>query len=153
MTNVRADELIDRILRNEDDTGKDANELLPLLGGDYPVSNLRRLFVSDHDEVVKTAAWIASELGTRATPLLSDVVQLLHHRVPYVRAFATDVVLVAATPVNAHLIAGAVHLIADEDKGVRWKATDFLARATAEQLCPSRYSIAIYGDPSWTPNS
>src|SRR5438132_8851986 len=126
------DVLIERI--RQGGNGEAARELIRELAAGYPVANLRRLFQSELDEAVKTGAWIASELGERVVPLLGDLSGLLRHRLPYVRAFALDAILMAASANNGDVIAEAVRLIDDQDEGVRWKAMHFLARASVQQL-------------------
>jgi hypothetical protein len=142
MIKSRGDLLIELI--RQGGNGEAAQELIGELAAGYPVANLRRLFQSERDDTVKTGAWIASELGERVVPLLGDLSALLRHRLRYVRAFALDAVLVAASPNNGDVIAEAVRLIDDEDEGVRWKAMHFLSRASLEQLRASvRYLTDI----------
>lgn len=142
MIKPRGDVLIEHI--RQGGNGEAARELIGELAAGYPVANLRRLFQSERDDTVKTGAWIASELGERVVPLLGDLSGLLRHRLRYVRAFALDAVLVAASPNNGGVIAEAVRLIDDEDEGVRWKAMHFLSRASVQQLRASvRYLTDI----------
>src|SRR5882672_3886156 len=128
MINPRGDVLVERI--RQGGTGEDARELIAEFAAGYPIANLRRLFQSELDDAVKTGVWIASELGERIAPLLGDLSALLRHPLRYVRGFALDAILVAASPHNGDVIAEAVCLIDDEDEGVRWKAMQFLSRAS-----------------------
>lgn len=142
MIDARGDSLVERLLTAcDDDKGQVANELLAAFGRGYPVANLRRLFRSEREDVVKTAAWVASELGEMAAPLLSDLRTLLRHPLPYVRGFAADAVLIAASPANGDAVADAIRLIDDDHAGVRWKAMNFLARASTNQLRASLPSL------------
>lgn len=127
------DALVEKIRRGED-VNQTANELLREFFRGYPVAYLKPLLASSQEDTVKAAAWIASELGEAAAPLLGDIGSLLHHQLPYVRFFALDAVLVLAPPQRGDLIAAAVQLIDDLDEGVRWKTMQFLMRATAPQL-------------------
>jgi len=56
----------------------------------YAISNLRRLIRSNRDGAIKTGAWIVSELGGAARPLMADVEFLLQHPLRYARFFALD---------------------------------------------------------------
>lgn len=142
MIKPRGDALIERICRGGN--GEAARDLIIEVAAGYPVANLRRLFQSDRDDAVKEGAWIASELGERVVPLLGDLSGLLRHRLPYVRAFTLDAILVAASPHNGDVIAEAVGRVDDEDEGVRWKAMHFLSRASVQQLRASvRYLTDI----------
>ena len=132
MIQPHGDALVERICQGGN--GEAARDLIIEVAAGYPVANLRRLFESDQDDAVKVGAWIASELGERVVPVLSDVSRLLRHRLRYVRAFALDAVLVAASPHNGDVIAEAVRTVDDEDAGVRWKALHFLSRASVQQL-------------------
>src|SRR4030095_13897387 len=55
----------------------------------------------------------------------------------YVRFFILDVVLACAGPGDGATISASVGLLRDLDEAVRWKAMQFLARATVEQLIES----------------
>lgn len=110
------------------------NDLLAEFHRGYPVTNLRKLLNSPNERVVVIGAWLASELGAKGRPLLGDIRALLHHPERKVRFSALDCVLAWAEPVNGMELASAVTLVEDIDAGVRWKALDFLSRATIEQL-------------------
>lgn len=132
MAPAHGDLLLEKIALNG--TDEDVNELLKECQRGYPVAQLRRLLRSPEHGAVKAGAWIVSELGERALPLLSDIVPLLHHPVRYVRFFVLDAILAAAKPEHADAIANAIMLIRDADNAVRWKALHFIAKATLEQL-------------------
>lgn len=133
MSQVRGDKLIDLLCVDGQDV--DANDLLDEIHHGYPLEGLRKLLVCDGDAATKAAAWILSELGEDARPFLPEAVRLLHNPLKYVRFFALDVVLVAATEAtDGPAIASAVCLIEDQEEAVRWKVLRLLARATPEQL-------------------
>jgi hypothetical protein len=100
----------------------------------YPLDRLHALLDSDDLHVVRAGAWLASELGTCAAPLLDDVVRLLAHPMRYVRFFAVDAVLANATPQRGDVTARAVALIDDSDSSVRWKTMQLLTNADATAL-------------------
>jgi hypothetical protein len=111
-----------------------AQELLDEFFEGLPPEHLRPVLFSSNDDAVKAGAWIASELGARARPLLNDIRNLLKHRSGYVRFFLLDVILSAATEDDGEIIAAAVGLVEDQDERVRWKAMTFLARSSQQQL-------------------
>lgn len=135
MDTQSGDDLIERIRTHPDDAavvGPAANDLLDELYAGYPVENLGRLIHSDDDASVKVAAWLLSELGERAAPMLAEIPALLDHPLLYVRFFAVEVVLT-----NGHdgaLVARSLNLSQDPEPAVRWKVLRFLAGATVEQL-------------------
>ncbi len=131
----RGDELIDRLRAGGNDSS--ANDLLTEVFRGHPVKSLRRLLHSDEETAVKAGAWILSELGVRAAPMMADIVALLGHPLRYVRFFALDAVLASATAEDGAAVASAIGLINDPDDAVRWKALTFLAWASADQLAAS----------------
>lgn len=134
----RADELLGQISCGlMDGDGRDVNELLSELHRGYPVEKLRPLLQTGNVSAVRAAAWLASELGSLAAPLLHDVPGLLTHSESYVRFYALDVVLVNAGHDDGELLARAAILVVDSVESVRWKALQFLARASEEQLAVS----------------
>jgi len=123
--------LIDRLRAGGNDSA--ANDLLTEVFRGHPVESLRRLLHSDEETAVKAGAWILSELGVRAAPMMADIVALLGHPLRYVRFFALDAVLASATSEDGVAVATAIGLINDPDDAVRWKALTFLAWARADQ--------------------
>jgi hypothetical protein len=126
------DELIERLTAGGDD--ETAYALLTEFFHGYPIERLRLLLRSQHEGAVKIGAWIASELGVQANPLVEEMAELLSHGSRYVRFFLLDSILSASTEQNGRSIAAAVKLIEDSDDAVRWKAMNFLARAKRSQL-------------------
>lgn len=128
--------LLDDILSNPGSASVEllANELLRECHRGYPIKNLRCLLVSQTDDLVKAGVWIVSELGNKATPLLDNMSRLLNHSLSYVRFFAIDSVLTCATSKEDKAIVAVILMLNDNDASVRWKAIDFLSRATGEQL-------------------
>jgi hypothetical protein len=135
MVEERGDMLIQQMLRGQN--GAAANELVGELCRGYPVVNLRPLIHSDQDAVVKSVAWILSELGDLAAALMPEIGVLLGHPARYVRFFALEAVLNAARETDGAIIAKAVQLIGDSDSVVRWKAMTLLAWARRGQLLAS----------------
>ncbi|MFG1617194.1 hypothetical protein ACGFI3_30910 [Nonomuraea wenchangensis] len=130
------DDLIERVLAhaNDDDVlGSAANDLLEEVFAGYPVDNLRRLLRSDHEKIVRTGAWLLSELGELATPLADELPALLASPLRQVRFFAVEAVLNAGDA-DGPLAARALALVRDGDDAVRWKVLSFLSAAETEQL-------------------
>ena len=87
----------------------------------YPVDRLGLLLGSENDWAVETGVWIASELGVDAAPLLDDLRVLLQHPSAAVRFYAADSIYGSAGDDRGDVIAEAIKLIDDPDRGVRWK--------------------------------
>lgn len=132
----RASGLLRRLMMHPDSTAADllSNDLLREFHRGYPIDNLRSLLHSAEPEIVIIGAWIASELGEKGSPLLADVLPLLHHAARKVRFSAIDCVLVWAGKSDGPALASALELIDDPEPTIRWKAMDFLFRASPEQL-------------------
>jgi hypothetical protein len=137
---LKADEILRRVEVGGSD--EDAHQLLDCFFAGYPLENLRALFDSSNEPAVKAGAWIASELGTGATPLLPFIRPLLRHESRYVRFFGLDVVLACAGWGDGALMAEAIGLIRDLDDAIKWKAMMFLARATTDQLAVGKANLA-----------
>jgi hypothetical protein len=149
---AHGDQLVDTICKGQGNTDAAANELVTEVWQGYPVENLRRLLQSSNAEAVKTGAWIASELGHLAAPLLLDTPALLQHPNSYVRFYALDIVLVNASTWHGELIATAIGLIQDSDKGVRWKSMHFISKASTDQLRAGRRHLthhALAANLNW----
>ena len=116
------------------DRGVLANELLREFHRGYPVEKLRCLLSNREEQVVKAGIWIASELGSKGTPLLDDVVKLLNYSTRYVRYFAIDSLLTCTTGRNENEISAVILMLYDGDKVIRWKVLDFLTRASIDQI-------------------
>jgi hypothetical protein len=128
----RGDELIELLRKNPSDHA--ARALLSEFSAGYPVEQLARLFHSGNPAAVEIGAWIASELGDRATSLLPEMPSLLDSPVRAIKFFAIDVILACAGPDHGPAIAQAITLIEDADEAVRWKAMQLLSRASESQL-------------------
>jgi HEAT repeat protein len=132
---ARGDKLIEHILTVGDTGGQVSNDLIgEFYTHGYPVEKLIPLLRSDDDETVKTGAFLAEELGTKAAPLMPELMRLLGHQDRNVRYDILDAVLVAASSSDGEVIARAITLMTDPDRAVRSKALNFLARADREQL-------------------
>ncbi len=132
MSNYSAEILLERVAATGDEAL--AGQLLKEFFRGLPVARLRVLLNSENESAVKAGAWIASELASGVSVLLPDLAQLLDHPAKYVRFFALDAILGAAQVDAGRAVGKAVSLLDDPEPSVRWKATDFLARASVDQL-------------------
>ena len=132
---TREDQLISRILKNGDEEA--SHELLDEINSGYPVTCLLLLLESRNPSAVQAGVWIASELGDLIAPLIPELSNLLSHPSRQVRFFVLDSLLNAGTPEHGEALGAAVERIQDADEVVRWKAMNFLARASEEQLTAS----------------
>jgi hypothetical protein len=140
--------LIRRLLDGDTDDSL-PNELLKEIFAGFPQERLRDLLASDLPVAVKAAAWIMSELGPSARPLLQDAVPLLTHEARSARFFALDVVLMCADRNDGAIVAAAIRLIEDQDEAIQWKAMRFLTAlpqalfAVAKPYLPERFHIPL----------
>jgi hypothetical protein len=133
----RGDELIELLLTQgsaDADAADAAGELVSQISAGYPVESLGRLLHSGDPAAAELGAWVASELGGLAAPLLPEIASLLDSDGKATKFFAIDVVLVCAGPEDGSVLARAVKLIEDPDKAVRWKAMQLLSRSAITQL-------------------
>lgn len=101
-------------------------------GGDQGV--IVRLLRHDTAKLAELGAWLASELGAQCAAIYPDVVRHLRHPGWRVRFWLLDCVLACAGEQQAADLATAAKLLDDENSAVRWKAMQFLARASTQQL-------------------
>ena len=103
-------ELLDRAWRG--DPGA-AHELIRHFQKGYPLERLRELFRSELPHAVASAAYIASELGSGATPLIDDFPIALQHAESWGRSAGVDCVFNCASERDGEVVAMAVSLLSD----------------------------------------
>jgi hypothetical protein len=133
------------LLAGEDfpgEEGRAANDLLREVLRGYPAQNLGRLIHSDSSKAVASGAFVVSELRTQAAQIIDEVDFLLGHPLRDARFDALDAALTAASARHGAILAKAVMLVDDTDQAVRWKALQFLARATRDQLTAAAPCLA-----------
>jgi hypothetical protein len=140
---TRAELLLERLKKTRDDDA--ALDLLAEFQSGFPVERLRELLVEPAGDAARAGIWIASELGGAVRPLLDEIARSLLHPDRYVRFFALDCVLAGAGEGDGPLLGVAATLLADPDKAVRWKAMNFLASASDEQLSEAADHVANEG--------
>lgn len=137
MGDRHGDELVGRLLHSQltpEERGADSYDLLNELFRGYPMASLVPLLRSDDPGVVEAAAWLLSELGSRAAPLIGEVDALLESPSRKVRYWAIDVVNTSAGAADGRVISKALQLLGDDDVAVRRAALYFLSRASELQL-------------------
>jgi HEAT repeat protein len=108
-----------------------ANELLAEFSRGYPIQNLRRLFVPS---AIGSAAFIVSELGQKARPLIKEIVELLNDKTPRVRGDAISALSQCATWDDGWAVAKIIMGLGDGHDGVRWMASRALRYMDSDQL-------------------
>lgn len=132
----RAAELIECLLADPGrfyDEGKSYDLLQEFFQG-FPVMALRPLL--SHPELVvrRVAVWLAAELGTQASVIISHVVPLLFETDRYVRYHALEAVMVCSHGENAGKFIHVVDAMTDKDPVIRRLAMRLVFRATDAQL-------------------
>jgi hypothetical protein len=131
----RGDELIEHILTAGDADGKVSNELIgEFYNHGYPVEKLIPLLHSDDSATVRAGAFLAEELGAKATPLLPELARLLDYTDTWVKSGVLSAVLTSATDRDGAAVGGAVSLITDDERPVRKMAFELMARADRSPL-------------------
>lgn len=112
-----------------------ANDLLRAFARGHPLDELKPMLSSDDIDVQRIGAWILSELGSKATPLLGEIEKLLSCADWRIRFWIVDAVLMCVGPGGGHMIAEIALMATDDpESAMRWKAMDFLTRASNAQL-------------------
>lgn len=107
---LAAGRLFERVRNGDSDA---AYELTNHFRRGFPLERLRELFRSDQPDVVASAAYIASELGSTATPLIDEFPRALAHPESWGRSAGLDCVWNCATTGHGALIAHALLLLDD----------------------------------------
>lgn len=119
------DEMIEALLRDgpEAADGKIANDLLSEFWRGYPIENLRRLFVSS---ARGDAAFLVSELGEKARPLIREIAELVDDERPRIRGDAISALSMCTTWEDGWAVSKIVMALDDPHDGVRRTATNAL---------------------------
>lgn len=107
---LKSADLMERARRGDADA---AHELIDHFRRGYPLEQLRELFRSESPQAVASAAYIASELGSGATPLVEEFPRALRHVESWGRSAAIDCVFNCASIENGELVAMALRLLDD----------------------------------------
>jgi hypothetical protein len=118
---LRADQLVDDLFSDPHGFREkgDGNELLNQFLRGYPLDKLRLLLNHQHEEVVATGIWIASELGHEAAAFVNDAVAALQHPNNRIRYFALDVIALGTRDQKDAEFFQIVKRLEDSDVAVR----------------------------------
>jgi hypothetical protein len=131
------DSLLRRIKNDIDgaaSNGKALNDLLEEFHRGYPTKKLIELSRSSNPSVVRSAAWLLSELGTAACAQSSHFWRLLESTDPKIRFSLIDCVTVCAGDSDGDVIVKLIDSLLDASSAVRWKALDALVKLSERQL-------------------
>lgn len=113
------------------------NDLLDEFFCGYPVVNVLQMLEGPEHALVSTGAFIASELGHSAAPIVADLEPYLNHPLVQVRFDLIDSILLCAEPRHGSVIAAALLLVNDNEKVIRSRVLFWLARIGRGQLLAS----------------
>jgi hypothetical protein len=114
--------------------GKISNDLLTEFSRGYPIENLKRLIYSELLSARGTAAFISTELGVRAAPVLRDIASLLEMPTPRARYDALESLWMCATFKDGWAIGAVLQCLDDPWPGVRWGAINAVRIADRRAL-------------------
>jgi len=125
--------MIERLLdpRADTDDGRLVNDLLSEFGRGFAIENLRRLS-TPHTE--GDLAFLVSELGKKARPVLDEIVDLLQSASPRVRGDAIGALSQCTTWEDGPEVAKIVEGLGDPHPGVRWTAGNALRYMGSQTL-------------------
>lgn len=116
-----------------DESGR-ATELLQRYVHGFPVKTLRPLLLSNDQHALRSAMFIASELGIGAAELLDDVVPLVAHSDRWISGYALDVITVCSVGDRADRTRHLARALEHEDPVARWAARRLLSNVSINQL-------------------
>lgn len=123
--------------------GRIAYDLLQVLYAGADLSVLVPLLRSADGVVLDASAWVASELGAVAAPLLTELETVLRRGSRKARFWALDAINSSARENNGEIIGVALSLVNDTDPVIREKAADFMSRASDKQLHAASQSPTV----------
>lgn len=114
--------------------GELANKLVSAISRGGDVEDLRPLLQSRNAVLSDIGVWVASELGSGVAPILDAVVPKLASAMKSTRYHAIDCVTACGDSPRAEEVVAVLERLDDGEAAVRWKATEFLARASTATL-------------------
>ena len=118
----------------ENSDGRLSNDLLDEFHRGYPIENLKLLINSDLLSARGTAAFIATELGLKVTPLLKEIASLLDMPTPRARYDAMETLWKCSTHRDGWAMGAVLHCLEDPWPGVRSGAIDAVRLADRKAL-------------------
>ena len=127
------DEMIEALLRDRPEAadGRIVNDLLSEFWRGYPIENLRRLFVPP---ARGDAAFLVSELGEKARPLIREIAELVSDERPRIRGDAISALSMCTTWEDGWAVSKIVMALGDPHDGVRRMATGALRYMESKTL-------------------
>ncbi|MFN8074357.1 MAG: hypothetical protein U0Q15_02915 [Kineosporiaceae bacterium] len=153
-----ADALVARLCvadvpRDEVDTL--ACELLGLVSGGARVEAVRPLLTSDVAQARRAGAFVLSELGAAALPVLPDAVGLLAGDSRLLRYYVLDALHGAAGALTAALVVPALPLLSDDEEVLREKVMSLLVPLSDDVVAalptalPDALDTGLRADLAW----
>jgi hypothetical protein len=137
MNALGAEELIELMKTDPkgfDESGKAANDLLQFYFRGYPIETLRPLLRSDNRYILRSASFIASELGGRASPLAEEMIPLLRSEDPYIAWDAAEVLAVCSIGEKVGLYVHVLRMLENGSRPLRELTAGLIGRAGVPQL-------------------
>ena len=136
LNTIDGDVILEQLLTecDEQNRARLANDMLRALFRAILAQRVRSLLASARSDVVRSGAWLVSELGVRAQPLRDELLPLLKSQDEHVRHYAIDSALTCCAGEDGEITAAVLACLEDPHRGVRYKAAHFLFRASLDQL-------------------
>jgi len=130
--------------RKFDEDGR-AYALLQIYFAGFPLDTLRLLLRNDDIFVQRAAAFIASELGGKASSLVDDIVPLVSSTDRHVQWYAMEVLAVCGEGEHVEKFAVVIQMLKSNDVALRRLAMRLIANADVSQLEAARRYFATRG--------
>ncbi|XXT17244.1 hypothetical protein WME94_44165 [Sorangium sp. So ce429] len=147
MQNGAEEQLIDDLLTDPqrfDEDGR-AYALLQRYFAGLPLDTLRPLLRSDNVFVQRTASFIASELGSKISSVIDDVVPLVNSSDMHVQWYAMEALTVCARGEHVEKFAHVVEMLENPESPLRRLAMRLVANAELPQLEAARRHFEFAG--------
>ncbi len=118
--------------------GEKSNALLAAYFKGLNLDTLRPLLHHSEPLIQRTAAWIASELGAKAAPLLREVVDLCANSDPQIRFYAFEIIAVSSSCSLEGTFAHVARGLSDIHEGVRKLTMLLVGNSSKSQIVAAR---------------
>lgn len=125
------DRLYGLLERKRDVEGLNSNAMLKLFFEGYPVEGLNAL-LAGNDNLKFSGAWIASELGAKASKVKCRLIPLLGHSDRYIRYFSIDSLQNIVAGGDEYMVLMVLKMMEDPDSAVRVRAMQFACSVSSE---------------------
>lgn len=136
MANQRGNELVDDLLANPEEFDRRGRsyDLLQEYFHGFPLETLRPLLKNRDALVQRAAAFVGSELGKKAAPLVDDFVPLISSGNRYLAYHAMEVLVVCARGALADRFSHVLKALECDDEVLRALAMRLVSRADLAQI-------------------